>query len=374
MADIDFNCPHCAQNLTADESLVGSEIECPSCSVPLNIPSHLTYFDETTASQASRVSRKLQQVKKKAAKKKATPKNNVCICTNCNAHAVIRTSYKCSCGQELQQYRDKGHELKWVCWRCNKWREPDKKRKECVNCGKIFNETDKLDISSSKGISKFVCKKCKDTRLFPYSVEQLNTDLLVKCYECGKSQRVIVKKHVVSPNYVKTLHKKDIVKSPPPIISAAKSPPMRYKIIGPDSLEYGPVDIDVIREWIDESRADTNTLVCEVDGSKWIKLRDLPDLADSYSGNQKTMHPFSVVLLLLSIPVIAILGYAFGDYVMFSGKQKKHLRQLEAQAEASQESFDSTKKTMKDTMYLEYRKQGLNHDDAKKLSELAVGD
>ncbi len=54
---------------------------------------------------------------------------------------------------------------------------------------------------------------------------------------------------------------------------------MPYKIIGSDSREYGPVDIDEIREWIDEGRADANTLVCEVDGSQWIKLRDLPDVA-----------------------------------------------------------------------------------------------
>ena len=54
---------------------------------------------------------------------------------------------------------------------------------------------------------------------------------------------------------------------------------MPYKIIGSDSREYGPVDIGEIREWIDEGRADANTLVCEVDGSQWIKLRDLPDVA-----------------------------------------------------------------------------------------------
>ena len=54
---------------------------------------------------------------------------------------------------------------------------------------------------------------------------------------------------------------------------------MPYKIIGSDSREYGPVDIDEILEGIDEGRADANTLVCEVDGSQWIKLRDLPDVA-----------------------------------------------------------------------------------------------
>jgi len=39
MADLTFNCPQCGQNLTTDESLSGSEIECPSCSKPIEIPS-----------------------------------------------------------------------------------------------------------------------------------------------------------------------------------------------------------------------------------------------------------------------------------------------------------------------------------------------
>jgi len=39
MADINFNCPQCGQNLTTDESYSGSEIECPSCSRPFEVPS-----------------------------------------------------------------------------------------------------------------------------------------------------------------------------------------------------------------------------------------------------------------------------------------------------------------------------------------------
>ncbi len=38
MADLNFNCPECGQNLTTDESLTGSKIDCPSCSKPINIP------------------------------------------------------------------------------------------------------------------------------------------------------------------------------------------------------------------------------------------------------------------------------------------------------------------------------------------------
>ncbi|MAE32271.1 MAG: hypothetical protein CMO43_11920 [Verrucomicrobiales bacterium] len=38
MADLNFNCPQCGQNLTTDETLTGSEIECPSCNKPIQIP------------------------------------------------------------------------------------------------------------------------------------------------------------------------------------------------------------------------------------------------------------------------------------------------------------------------------------------------
>ena len=39
MADLNFNCPKCEQNLALDESLSGSEIECPTCKKPFQVPS-----------------------------------------------------------------------------------------------------------------------------------------------------------------------------------------------------------------------------------------------------------------------------------------------------------------------------------------------
>ena len=54
---------------------------------------------------------------------------------------------------------------------------------------------------------------------------------------------------------------------------------MEYRIIGADLREYGPVDLEEIREWINEGRADANTLVCELDDKQWIRLRDLPMVA-----------------------------------------------------------------------------------------------
>ncbi|MDP7178327.1 MAG: hypothetical protein QF749_08545 [Verrucomicrobiota bacterium] len=38
MADVNFDCPHCGQNLETDEILSGSEIDCPVCKKFLTIP------------------------------------------------------------------------------------------------------------------------------------------------------------------------------------------------------------------------------------------------------------------------------------------------------------------------------------------------
>ena len=56
---------------------------------------------------------------------------------------------------------------------------------------------------------------------------------------------------------------------------------MPYRIIGVDLREYGPVETEEIREWIQEGRADANTLVCDVDDKQWVKLCDLLEVADA---------------------------------------------------------------------------------------------
>ena len=38
MADINFNCPHCGQNLNGPEEMAGQTIECPVCQKEFPIP------------------------------------------------------------------------------------------------------------------------------------------------------------------------------------------------------------------------------------------------------------------------------------------------------------------------------------------------
>lgn len=38
MADINFNCPHCGQNLNGPEEMAGQTIDCPVCQQSFQIP------------------------------------------------------------------------------------------------------------------------------------------------------------------------------------------------------------------------------------------------------------------------------------------------------------------------------------------------
>jgi DNA-directed RNA polymerase subunit RPC12/RpoP len=38
MSDVNFNCPHCGQNLDAPEEIAGREIECPTCGRDIGVP------------------------------------------------------------------------------------------------------------------------------------------------------------------------------------------------------------------------------------------------------------------------------------------------------------------------------------------------
>jgi len=62
---------------------------------------------------------------------------------------------------------------------------------------------------------------------------------------------------------------------------------MPYKIIGSDLQEYSPVELEEVREWIKEGRADANTLVCEMDEKQWVRLRDASKFSADLSKGQK---------------------------------------------------------------------------------------
>jgi hypothetical protein len=52
-----------------------------------------------------------------------------------------------------------------------------------------------------------------------------------------------------------------------------------YKIRGADQKEYGPVTVEQLRQWVNEGRANAETLIQGPDSTEWKPLRTFPELA-----------------------------------------------------------------------------------------------
>ena len=56
-----------------------------------------------------------------------------------------------------------------------------------------------------------------------------------------------------------------------------------YKIIASDQKEYGPVDADVVRQWITAGRATAKTMACRCDAAGWKPLEAWPEFGELFS-------------------------------------------------------------------------------------------
>ena len=52
-----------------------------------------------------------------------------------------------------------------------------------------------------------------------------------------------------------------------------------YKIIGADGKEYGPITIEVLRQWIAQGRANGQSKVLPEGATEWKTVAELPELA-----------------------------------------------------------------------------------------------
>ena len=52
-----------------------------------------------------------------------------------------------------------------------------------------------------------------------------------------------------------------------------------YKIIGADGKEYGPITLDVLRQWLAEGRANGQTKIMPEGATEWKTIADIPELA-----------------------------------------------------------------------------------------------
>lgn len=56
-----------------------------------------------------------------------------------------------------------------------------------------------------------------------------------------------------------------------------------YKIVGADGLEYGPVSVAQVKQWIAERRATAQTKVQPEGSTDWVLLGTLPEFVDSFA-------------------------------------------------------------------------------------------
>jgi hypothetical protein len=57
-----------------------------------------------------------------------------------------------------------------------------------------------------------------------------------------------------------------------------------YKILGTDGKEYGPINADVLRQWIAQRRANAGTSAQAEGGTDWKPLSSFPEFADTLAG------------------------------------------------------------------------------------------
>src|SRR6266481_3412954 len=62
-----------------------------------------------------------------------------------------------------------------------------------------------------------------------------------------------------------------------------------YKIIGADGQEYGPVDLDQIRDWVRANRVNGQTLVQPNGSTDWKPLASLPEFAGLFAGGPPSL-------------------------------------------------------------------------------------
>ena len=64
---------------------------------------------------------------------------------------------------------------------------------------------------------------------------------------------------------------------------------MKYRIIGADGKTYGPVELEQIRQWLTEDRADSRTPVYVEGASNWTYLGLLPELSAQIASSPPTI-------------------------------------------------------------------------------------
>ena len=88
-----------------------------------------------------------------------------------------------------------------------------------------------------------------------------------------------------------------------------------YKIIGADGREYGPIPVEVLRQWIAEGRANAQTKVLVEGTTEWKRLEELPEFSCRAPGGVATASTPGTITPLPSqakTNSLAITGFILG--------------------------------------------------------------
>ena len=100
---------------------------------------------------------------------------------------------------------------------------------------------------------------------------------------------------------------------------------MAYRIIGEDKKEYGPVQLDEVREWIREGRANASTQICRDGKGEWKAASEFSELAEelglikpeeSPAPPPPNLLPIAVFLNLCCCPPLGLVATIFAAFAL----------------------------------------------------------
>jgi prepilin-type processing-associated H-X9-DG protein len=85
-----------------------------------------------------------------------------------------------------------------------------------------------------------------------------------------------------------------------------------YRVLGADGKEYGPINGEVMHQWITEGRANVHTKVKPEDGTDWQALASLPEFAAVLAASAGAPPPLPAALVEVKTSGMAIASLVLG--------------------------------------------------------------
>ena len=90
---------------------------------------------------------------------------------------------------------------------------------------------------------------------------------------------------------------------------------MRYCILGADGKEYGPINGEVMRQWITDGRANAQTKVKAEASPDWQLLASVPEFADVFAAASGAPPPLTATPVEVKTSGMAIASLSNSNTV-----------------------------------------------------------